>query len=105
REFNNSGEKSLKVFINNNKKFHVTALNNEKLNNVHLIVVEMVDRSLDKNGVAISHPTDFEIMKEVWDLWLNQSKLKSVDFVQAQNNPKQVISRIERFMKSSSINN
>lgn len=100
-DFNKTKSDDLETFIKDNPSYLIKPLKNPSLAEVNLIVVEMVDRSTDKNGVSVLHPTDFEIMAAVWSQWLKQSNCHNFKFVPAQNSADQVISQISIFIEKS----
>lgn len=66
----------------------------------NVLVLEMIDRSLDKNGVAIQHPTDFEIMKIVWEDWLTRSGAEKVEIHKAVVNKEKGFELLKSFIEN-----
>lgn len=98
KDFINKKQKDLNAFIAENSQFQINPLTNKSLSECKIIVVEMIDRSLDSNGVAKQYPTDFDIMRSVWEQWFEQSNISDFQFVKAQNTPEQVLSQITKFI-------
>ncbi|HVI46209.1 MAG TPA: hypothetical protein VM802_15140 [Chitinophaga sp.] len=74
--FSNSGETSMQQFLDSNKQFQIRPVNNAYLKDLEILVMELYDRSLSKQGAATVHPTDMEIIKLLWTKWLQQSGVK-----------------------------
>lgn len=70
-----SGEKDMTTFFRKNKQFRIKPIQNEKLRNLEILVLELYDRSKSKVGAATVHPTDMEIIKLYWSDWLKESKV------------------------------
>ncbi len=101
--YKKSNIKNLNQFIKENSQYHINPLTNSNLRDANILVVEMVDRSLDQYGVATEHPTDFVIMRAVWENWFKDSNVKDCDFVQAQNTSEQTLSHIKKFIAKQSV--
>lgn len=95
--------KDLNSFIADNPQFQINQLTNKSLKDCRIIVVEMVDRSLDTNGVARKLPTDFDITRAVWEHWFKQSNITEYEIVKSQNTYNQVISQITKFINKQVI--
>ncbi|WDO11688.1 hypothetical protein MH928_10125 [Flavobacterium sp. WW92] len=98
KQFISQQSKDLNSFITDNPQFQINRLTNKNLKDCRIIVVEMVDRSLDSNGVARKLPTDFDIMRAVWENWFKQSNIAEYEIVKSQNTYNQVISQITKFI-------
>ncbi|WP_345953022.1 hypothetical protein [Mucilaginibacter sp. PAMB04168] len=70
-----SGENDMQSFFRKNKQFRIKPVQNEKLKNLEILVMELYDRSRSKVGAATIHPTDMEIIKLFWTDWLRESKV------------------------------
>lgn len=88
----------LDKFICSNPNYLLKRTNNQ-LNNVNVIILELIDRSLDRNGVALVQPTDFQIMKILWKKWLKDSGCPHVEVYQAVNSKEQVLEYLKSFME------
>lgn len=82
KDFITSGSKDLSEFIRSKEAYQIIPTTN-KLTGVNVLVLELIDRSLDKNGVALKQPTDFQIMKVVWEEWLKNSGAQNVEIHQS----------------------
>lgn len=71
-----SGENNMQHFLEKNRQYLLKPVNNERLKDLEILVMELYDRSLSKEGVATVHPTDMEIIKLFWANWLRQSNIK-----------------------------
>lgn len=87
----------LERFIGSNPDYLIKKTTNN-LKNLNVLVLEMVDRSLDKNGAAISQPTDFEIMKAVWTKWLKDSGAAKVEIYPAFSKKTEAFTALKKFM-------
>ncbi len=96
--FNKSEIKNLNHFIAAHPQYQINPLTNKNLEHARIIVVEMIDRSLDENGVATAHPTDFVIMRAVWEHWFKQSNVLDYEFINAQNTSEQTLTHIKKFI-------
>jgi len=96
-DYKKSQNTDLRSFISSHKEYHIKKTD-ESLKDLNILVVEMVDRSLNKNSVAKYHPTDFQIMRIIWELWLKESGSENVEIYQAFSNKKEMIITLEKFM-------
>lgn len=71
-----SGETDLQKFFSKSPSYHIKPVNNKRLRQLEILVLEMYDRSLTPSGSATVHPTDMEIMKLFWKNWLQASGVK-----------------------------
>jgi hypothetical protein len=71
-----SGETDIGHFFKQNAKYRIRPVNNARLKNLEILVMELYDRSLTKAGAATVHPTDMEIIKLFWSDWLQRSGVK-----------------------------
>lgn len=76
--FNKSGEKDLNFFYKKHPEFAIRAVNNPLLKNLHVLVLEIYDRTESNQGATV-HPTDTEIIKLFWKDWLSRSGVKEVE--------------------------
>lgn len=99
KDFNASGKRDLTAFIHADSSY---AINKTYFNlkDVNIFVGELVDRSLDANGAAKEQPTDFQIIKVVWEKWLKDSGCANVKVVQAVNTKEQFYQEFEQFLKT-----
>lgn len=98
KEYNASGQKDLEKFILSNQEYLLRKTTND-LKGVNVLVLEMIDRSLDKNGVAKHHPTDFQIMKLIWKEWLTASGADMVEVHQAVKKKDEGYALVKSFME------
>lgn len=98
-EFLNTKSTDLQKFILSNPQFLIKKTTNN-LRNTDVLVLELVDRSLDINGVARFHPTDLEIMKIIWRDWLIKSGAGRVEMHAALANRKDVYPIIKNFIEN-----
>lgn len=92
-DFLKSGEADIETFFQKND-YGIMPLKNDHLKNVEILVLEMYDRSLTKDGNATVHPTDGEIMKLFWSDWLtkaNVKRFKLVDIASSEYEMEKVI--------------
>lgn len=99
KEFLVSGNRDLKSFILSNPNYLLNKTNND-LHGVHVLVMEMIDRSLDKSGVALKQPTDFQIMKILWEEWLISSGAESVQLHQAVRKKEEGLAIIRKYLSN-----
>ncbi len=98
KNFNASKSKNLQAYIDGNAAFGI-AVTTQSLKDLNVVVFEMLDRSLNAQGVAKQHPTDFEIMSIVWKNWLKQSGCKHVEVYKAVADKKLMLERLKDFLK------
>ena len=96
--FLKSGEQDLKKFFNKNKQYRIKSVNNPNLKNLEILVLELYDRSTNKNGEAAIHPTDMEIIKLFWSDWLKQAGVKHCEFFPTMKSPKEAENVIMNFL-------
>ena len=96
-EFKNSKSDNLKSFILSHPKYLINPTD-KTLSDVNVLVLEIYDRSLDQNGVAKEHPTDFQIMKIVWEKWLLDSGAKNVSINPTVSKKEEVFPIINNFI-------
>lgn len=63
-----------------------------------VLVLECYDRSLSIAGSARKIPTDFDIMKEVWSVWLKDSGVKRSEIHSTANTRKEVEDILKGFL-------
>lgn len=83
--FISSGEEDLEAYFNKHKDFRIKPVQNKKLKNVEVLVMELFDRSRSKDGRATVHPTDLDILKLFWADWLKQSGVKRFELQPCSN--------------------
>lgn len=98
KAFNASKSKALQSYIDENFSLGI-ASTIQSLKDWDVILFEIVDRSLDSNGVAIKSPTDFEILSVIWKSWLKQSGCKHVEVYKAVADKKILFDRLGNFLK------
>ncbi|WP_133300175.1 hypothetical protein [Mucilaginibacter terrenus] len=74
--FISSGEQDLEAYFRKRKDCRIKPVQNKKLKNVEVLVMELFDRSRSRDGRAMIHPTDLDILKLFWADWLKQSGVK-----------------------------
>lgn len=99
KDFNDNGNGDLEAFILSKPEYLLNKTNND-LTGINVLVLEMIDRSLDKNGVAIHQPTDFQIMKIIWKNWLMKSGADKVEVHQAVSKREEGYQYLKSFMES-----
>lgn len=97
QEFINSKSIDLEKFIQSKPEYLIKKTSNN-LKNVNVLVLEMVDRSLDKNGSTTVQPTDFEIMKIIWTQWLKSSAAAHVEIYPAFSKRTDAYDAVKKFM-------
>ncbi len=97
KDFLNSKSADLEKFISSNPGYAIKKTTNN-LKDLHVLILEMVDRSLDKNGAATIQPTDFEIMKIVWTKWLKDSGASKVEIYPAFSKKTDAYYVLKKFM-------
>lgn len=82
KEFRNTylkdKSKKLKEFFDANN-YGIIPVKNPYLKDLDILVLQIEDRSLNKNGNATIYPTDWEIMQIFWSDWLSKSGVKHFD--------------------------
>lgn len=94
-----SGADNLEKFIQSKPEYHIKKTS-VSLQNTSVIVFEMTDRSLDKNGASTIQPTDFEIMKILWSQWLVASGASKVEIFPAFSQKTEAYNALKRVMES-----
>jgi len=97
-EFLKSKSTDLQRFILSNPQFLIKKTNSD-LQNTDVVVFEIVDRSLDSNGVARYHPTDLEIIKIIWTDWLTKSGAGRVQINAALSSRKDIYNILKNFIE------
>lgn len=98
-KFNASGSKDLENFITSNPQFHIKKTE-YSLSNLNIFVAEIIDRSLNPHGIALQHPTDFEILQILWANWLKNSGAKNFVIKKAYTNKEQFYIDLKEFLLS-----
>jgi len=96
-EFLKSQASDLEKFIISKPEYSIRKTTNN-LKDLHVLILEMVDRSLDKNGAAKIQPTDFEIMKVIWTQWLKDSGASEVKIYPAFTKKTEAYLAVKKFM-------
>lgn len=99
KEYNASGSASLEEFIYSNPAYFINKTA-QSLAGMDVLVCEVLDRSLDKNGAARVQPTDFQIMDVLWRKWLGDSGCGKVKIVQAVKSKEEFSNEVESFLQS-----
>lgn len=76
KAFKASGMTDMQAFFQQ-EGYGIVPVNNPLLKNLHVLVLELYDRSKSKHGSVMAHPSDLEILKLFWSDWLTQSGVKS----------------------------
>lgn len=97
--FLKSTSKNLKEFIYSHPEYQLNRTTND-LHDFNIMINELMDRSKDRNGVALKQPTDFQIMKVVLEKWLNDSGAAHVEIFDAVDNKELFIKRVESFLEN-----
>lgn len=97
KEYVGSGSVDLEKFIISKPEYLIRKTSD--LNHLNVLVFEMVDRSLDKNGATTIQPTDFEIMKIIWKKWLKDSGAAQVEIYPAFSNKADAYEALKKFME------
>lgn len=100
--FNESGSQDLEKFILSKPEFFLKKTEND-LSNIEVLIVEIADRSLNKNGVAQKHPTDFQIMKILWQKWLNDSGCTKIQIHQAFDKKNEAFETLKTFLEDKKL--
>lgn len=99
KDYNSSGSHDLKQFVYANKDYAINKTT-QSLSGLNVLVCEVVDRSLDKNGAARVQPTDFQIMELLWTKWLTESGCDQVKVQQAVKTSEEFGANLETFLSS-----
>lgn len=99
KAFNASGQSELQEFIAQDSSYAINKTN-FNLKDANIFIAEMVDRSLDRYGVSKVQPTDFQIIKVIWEKWLKDSGASNVKVIQAVNTKQQFYKEFEQFLKT-----
>lgn len=98
KDFLATDSKDLKTFILAQPKYLLNKTTND-LAGIHILVLEMMDRSLDADGVAIKQPTDFQIMKIIWEDWLKKSGAETIAVHQTVSKKEDAYAILKKFME------
>lgn len=96
--FHASKSNDLQAFIGTQPTYAI-AKTTQSLKDLDVVVFEMVDRSLNPQGVAAKHPTDFEIMSIIWKNWLKESGCRHVEIFKAVADKNVMLERLKNFLK------
>lgn len=94
-----SGNNDLEKFILSKPEYHIRKTFTP-LKNTSVLILEMTDRSLDKNGASTIQPTDFEIMKILWSQWLKASGASKVKIYPAFSQKIEAYEALKKLMDS-----
>lgn len=99
KAFQQSGSKDMTAFFKDNG-YGIIPVDNPLLQDLHVVVMEIYDRSKDSKGGATLHPSDWDILKLYWSDWLTQSKVKSFELLPLANSKEQAFNNIKSFLES-----
>jgi len=99
KDYNASGKRDLSAFIHADSTYAITKTD-FNLKDVNIFIGELVDRSLDPSGAAKEQPTDFQIIKVIWEKWLKDSGCVNVKVIQAVNTKELFYQEFEQFLKT-----
>ncbi|WP_433901047.1 hypothetical protein [Sphingobacterium puteale] len=99
KDYNASGKRDLAAFIQSDSTYAINRTD-FNLKDVNIFIAELVDRSLDPSGAAKEQPTDFQIIKVIWEKWLKDSGCANVKVIQAVNTKEQFYQEFEQFLKT-----
>jgi hypothetical protein len=74
-QFKKSGTTNLKEYFEQSG-YGILPAQNKNLKNLEVLVLELYDRSLTKDGTPTIYPTDMEILSLFWNKWLKDSQVK-----------------------------
>jgi hypothetical protein len=74
-QFKKSGVIDLKKYFEQSG-YRILPAQNENLKDLEVLVLELYDRSLAKDGTPTTYPTDMEILSLFWSQWLKDSHVK-----------------------------
>ncbi|WP_160138545.1 hypothetical protein [Chryseobacterium sp. c4a] len=94
-----SGSHNLEEFIKSKPEYLIRKTSTP-LRNTSVLVLEITDRSLDKNGASTLQPTDFEIMKILWSQWLTASGASKVEIYPTFSQKTEAYEALKRFMEN-----
>ncbi|MCJ7932588.1 MAG: hypothetical protein MUW56_02870 [Chryseobacterium sp.] len=98
KSFLESGSSDLEKFITSKPEYLIKKTS-APLPNTYVLILEMVDRSLDKNGASTVQPTDFEIMKIIWSQWLTASGASKVSIYPVFSQKTEASQTLKKFME------
>jgi len=99
KAFKASGMNDMQAFFQQ-EGYGIVPVNNPLLKNLHVLVLELYDRSKSKQGSAMAHPSDLEILKLFWSDWLTQSGVKSYQLQPIASSQKEAYSVIKSYLAS-----
>lgn len=79
KSFKNSGETDISIYYEKHPEFALKAVKNPLLKDLHVLVLELYDRSETSQG-ASDQITDAAILKLIWSDWLLKSGVKEKQF-------------------------
>lgn len=95
--YQKSKRDNLEDFIGSRPEYHLKPTDNN-LSALNILIFEVVDRSLDSNGVAKYQPTDFQIIKILWTKWLKDSGCNNIEIHQAFNKKEEAYEKLSAFL-------
>ncbi len=99
KDYHASGRTDLREFVLSNPDYFIKETAADK-NELNVMVCEVIDRSLDKNGAATVQPTDFQILEILWTKWLKDAGCDKIKILQAVKSKEQFAVEVEQFLKS-----
>ncbi|TJZ62986.1 hypothetical protein FAZ15_01420 [Sphingobacterium olei] len=99
KAFQQSKSKDMGAFFKENG-YGIIPAENPLLKDLHVVVLEMYDRSKDHKGGATMHPSDWDILKLFWSDWLTQSGVKSFQLLPLATSKDEAHSNIRTFLES-----
>ncbi len=97
--FKSSGMTDMKAFFDKNN-YGIVPVKNKYVEDLHVLVLEMYDRSLTLSGNATIHPTDADIMELFWTDWLTHSKVKNFELHRCFPNERKAKQIVKKFILS-----
>lgn len=76
--------------------YGIMPVSNKWLKYCDIIIMEVFDRSRSSSGSARKNPTDYEIIKAVWEKWLLDSGAKSVKIYEVLED----VSQVDQILRS-----
>jgi len=87
----------MKAFFEENN-YGIVPVDNPRLQDVEVLVLEIYDRSLSQGGNAVVHPTDTETLKLFGSDWLEQSDVQKYKLHSLMNTEAEVEQVVMGFM-------
>lgn len=96
--YQKSDADNLEKFILSHPEYSLKSTENN-LSSLNILIFEIIDRSLDSNGVAKYQPTDFQIIKILWTKWLKDSGCTNIEIHQAFNKKEEAYEKLSAFLE------